>query len=458
MLDTHEFKGRWFLPNPEAKALPGTLTVERGGADLELMGDFGHELLSETTREKTYSLDPSDQLRVLGSSSDGKDITLEKVSSRGYRVSIPGGPIAHYTARAILVGKHFAEGDPIALDEISICASDLNAWTRVSGFQVHQEFEKLDGTELLGFSGLGVDYKAPHDIEIQLARGERSFIRFSAKQTGLVGGTDHVSVTQDAAIHFRFAKPASLAQVFRRVSEIRNFLSLAVGRPVSILAVTGYIDEYAEANGVPRPIDLFWRVPHNPDPPERGRRFHEMLFSLPEASPDLSSVMKKWLARQARLKPVFNLFFGVLYHPDLPLEVRFLTFAQAIETYDYRRRRSPRDKTLAERIEDVLGECRSVSKRIVGARAEDVKAFIKLFKDSRNYYTHYNPKLEERAAEGVPLLLLTLQLRTIIEMSLLRELGFPAKAIDSILERGRRFEEIEHFEARVAKKASNEGS
>jgi hypothetical protein len=449
MLETHQFKGIWSLPSAEAESLPGTLTVKQGKADLELLGDFGHELLSEAARERSYSLDPADQLRVLGSSADGKNITLEKVSSRNYQVSIPGLPVAHYTAQAILVGKHFAEGEPILFDEISIRASDLNAWTRVSGFDVHHDFEKLDGAEALAFTGFAVDYKVPDDIEIQLARGERAFIRYGAKSEGLAGGTDHVAVTQEAAIHFRFAKKGGLDQVFRRVSEVRNFLSLAVGRPVSILAVTGYLDDYAESNGSRRPIDLMWQVPHNPDPPARGRRFHEMLFSVPEASPDISSVMKRWLARQARLEPVFNLFFGVLYHPDLYLEVRFLTFAQAIETYDYRRRRHPGKKKLVQRVEDVLGSCRTVSKRIVGSDPTDVEAFIELFRDSRNYYTHYNPKLEKRAAKGVPLYLLTLQLRAIIEMVLLRELGFSVRSIDAILERGRRYESIEHFKAKA---------
>jgi hypothetical protein len=451
MLETHEFKGVWSLPSPDAESLPGTLTVDRGKADLELIGDFGYELLSATSREKAFSLDPADQLRVLGSSTDGKDITLEQVSSRNYLVSMPGFPVAHYTARTILVGKHFSEGDPIAFDEISICASDLNAWAGVSGFKLHHDFEKLKGSELLGFAGVGADYKAPDDIEIQLARGERAFIRYGAKHQGVVPGTDHVSITQTADIHFRFAKPASLIQVFARVSEIRNFLSLAVGRPVSVLAVAGYQDDYVDSIGSRRAIQLLWQVPHNPEPSERPRDFREMLFSLPEASPDISSVMKKWLARQSRLRPVFNLFFGVLYHPDLPLEVRFLTFAQALETYDHRRR--PRAGTihLSRRIRDVLSMCRTVSRRIVGPHEADLDAFIKGLVDSRNYYTHYDPKLDGKAAEGVSLYLLTLQLRAIIEMSLLRELGFPARSINAILERGQRFEEIEHFKATVAR-------
>jgi hypothetical protein len=175
-----------------------------------------------------------------------------------------------------------------------------------------------------------------------------------------------------------------------------------------------------------------------------------MLFTLPEAAPEISTVMKSWFAKQVRLAPVFNLFFGVRHHPAMSLEVRFLAYAQAVETYDYRRHRKPGNKTLVQRMGDVLGECRTVSKRIVGSEPGDQAAFIEEFKIARNYYTHYNPRLEKKAARGAALFLLFIQLQAIIEMSLLRELGFGCRSIDAILERVRRYAEIDHFRAIVA--------
>jgi hypothetical protein len=172
-----------------------------------------------------------------------------------------------------------------------------------------------------------------------------------------------------------------------------------------------------------------------------------MLFALPEAKPDISTVMKKWLVRQKNLEPVFNLFFGTMYHPSLYLEVRFLAYAQAIETYDYRRRRKPGRRHLIDRLRDVLARSRKVTKRIVGTTDDELEEFLARFRDTRNYYTHYNPRMESRAASGTALLLITLQLRAVIEMSLLRELGFPSSAIDETLERARRYEEISHFRA-----------
>ena len=103
---------------------------------------------------------------------------------------------------------------------------------------------------------------------------------------------------------------------------------------------------------------------------------------------------------------VLDLFFGVRHHPGLTLEVTFLSYAQALETYDYRRRRKPGKLSLAERMASVLGQCRSVSKRIVGSDPDAESAFIDDFKNSRNYYTHYNPKREKKAAKGANLYLL----------------------------------------------------
>jgi hypothetical protein len=70
-------KGLWWLPSDDAEKLPGTLTVTKGAAALELIGHFGHELLSETQTEKIYSLDLAEQPRIVGMSTGGKPITLE---------------------------------------------------------------------------------------------------------------------------------------------------------------------------------------------------------------------------------------------------------------------------------------------------------------------------------------------------------------------------------------------
>jgi hypothetical protein len=356
VVETHEYKGLWWLPSDDAEKLPGTLTVTKGAAALELIGHLGHELLSETQTEKTYSLDLAEQPRIVGMSTGGKPITLEGHQAAPHTVSFPGIATATYKRNVTLIGKQFADGEDIGFDEISIRASDLNEWTRVSGFDSHIGMEKHKEKDYLVFSNVGIRFDAPDDIDIALARGERAFIRFSAQSQGIGPGTDHIALHQEAALHLRFAKRVGLYEVFDRVGQIRNFLSLAVGRPVAILSVTGYQDDYGDKTETLLPIELLWEIPYNPAQPARARHPREMLFTLPEATPEISTVMKSWFAKQVRLAPVFNLFFGVRHHPAMSLEVRFLAYAQAGETYDYRRRRKPGNKTLAQRMGDVLGE------------------------------------------------------------------------------------------------------
>jgi hypothetical protein len=80
----------------------------------------------------------------------------------------------------------------------------------------------------------------------------------------------------------------------------------------------------------------------------------------------------------------------------------------------------------------------------------ELDAFLAKFKNTRNYYTHYTPELEKKAARGAALYLLVVQLRSIIEMALLNDLGFPCDLIDKLFERTRRYDEITHFKALVA--------
>lgn len=441
MFGRHEYRGMWWEPDRESGVLVGTLTIEQGQPALQVLGDFRQASISRIARERDSSIDLERKPRIVGEADDGSLVTLEEVQEAGQTGQLMGPRTVHYSPQVALVGKRFEDEEQVAFDEISIGASDLNAWTKVSGFKTALETEPLDDEGRVAVVATEVRYEVPEDIRIPLAQGEEIFICFNCLGKGLGGKGDRVELRQEATLRWRFARPQGIYEIFERVGQIRNFLSLAVGRSVSVTSVTGFLDAYTHHNtDIPRPIEIYWSIPHNPEPPEDPRHPLQMLFTLAEADPDPSVVLKRWIQRQKRLEPIFNLYFGTLYHPDLYLEVRFLAFAQALETYDFRRRRRPGRMSLAARTRDVLSQCKRVSRRLVG---DDFEAFVVDFRNARNYYTHYDPELEKKAARGGALLLLTTQLQTILEMSLLRQLGFSCQAIERILDRSRRFAQIE---------------
>lgn len=481
MIDEQRYEGLWWLPENESAKLSGTLTIERGRAQLEVFNSFGHEVLNSSDTEQTLSTMPFPVERILGITTNGKKVTLERCRAIDFVLSLPGIPTTTYRAEFALLGAWFVAGEEVTFDEIAMTTTDLDVWASISGFS--SSFSGPEDTEDDGatLSRIDIAFEPPEAVHLPLEGGQEARVEFTMRYSG-VGAINRVELSQAAALHLRYARPKPLPHAWQTVIRLRNFLCLAVGRPVALLSVKGYRDDLLQGSGSRRPIEVIWELPHNPDPPERALHPAEMLFTLPEVMPSISDALSAWLARHDVLGPVFNLYFGMLYHPAMYTDVHFLAYAQAVETYDYRRRdvtdlpagqheqrmeailtgtpdqyrewlqtrlQRSNELSLRRRIRDVLDECPDVRDKIVGATPRERANFVALFVDSRNYYTHYSPDLENRAATGVALYLLVVQLRAIIEMSLLRELGFTCDAIDAILDRVQRYAEIANVRGQV---------
>jgi ApeA N-terminal domain 1 len=89
---------------------------------------------------------------------------------------------------------------------------------------------------------------------------------------------------------------------------------------------------------------VLYPIAHNPEPPTRTVQPWEMLFTYAEACHRLPAVLGAWLAHHDLLEPVFALYFGTLYNPNLYLEQRFIAYEQAIETYDLRKRPTAKER------------------------------------------------------------------------------------------------------------------
>lgn len=486
MLETHEYEGYWWLPTdadgPEgfpldqSKMRSGNLTISRGVAHLKVLGSFGHDELGRSEDSVKYSILPAPQERILGFTAEGKCITLDDCGITDAPMHFPGIPRTTYRAGVVFVGAWFENGEAITFNEIAIQTSELATWTGARAFQNLRQ----------GKSGtVSTTFRKPAPIKIPLDFGEAIQIKFESRFGGIPAVPTGMTFSQVPSLHLRYAMPRGFGDVKVSVNQLRNFFALALGRPETVESVIGYRDDLlAPKTTHPQPIRIYWRLQHNPEP--RGRPPHpvEMLFSLSQFRRRMPKMLRTWFGFQDRFEPVLNLYFAMLYHPDMYWDVQFLTYAQAIETYDFRRRdphdlnakdyskrvkatvaAAPKDwrewlsmklignyKVLDQRIRAVLDECPEVSGKIVGVSAEERDAFVKRFKDSRNWYTHYTPRLKRKAAtKPGELYYLINQVRTIIEMSLLREIGFSCNEIDTMFtQRGRqRYFELQHWK-RVA--------
>jgi len=66
---------------------------------------------------------------------------------------------------------------------------------------------------------------------------------------------------------------------------------------------------------------------------------------------------------------------------------------------------------------------------VVGNGKKERKSFINRVVATRNYLTHFDQSLEPQAARGVELYRITEELRLLVEICLLGEIGFEAESI-----------------------------
>jgi len=138
LIETHTYRGLWWTPSDPDEKLNGTLTITKGEPRLDVVGNFGHEVIGESEGERTYSMSLADQERIVGMTTDGRSVTLVDCTEVGGNTHFPGMATAVYRARAALIGHMFGAGEPIELDEIEIRASELEQWVGHAPFPAEQ--------------------------------------------------------------------------------------------------------------------------------------------------------------------------------------------------------------------------------------------------------------------------------------------------------------------------------
>ena len=202
----------------------------------------------------------------------------------------------------------------------------------------------------------------------------------------------------------------------------------------------------------------------------------QMLFTFQDISDRPEKFLRNWFDKASLLEPVYDLYYGIVYYPPTNQENIFLNLIQAIESFhrrifkgEYIPKKDYEDKVydilvkaipalegqdLKESLESKLRygnefslrtRLRDILKRyneIMPGFIPDKKDFINKVVDTRNYYTHYDEDLKGRAVSDESLYYLTQRLRRLLEICLLRELGFNLKEIKEFFVRSFIFQRL----------------
>jgi hypothetical protein len=459
-----EYEGYWWLPETPDKKVFGQLEISpRDGITLNLYGTLNGSL---------HSSEDFTPLLVLGRSTSGKAITLYDCLWTGTTSNVPGFDTTTLLADKAFIGVHFQSQEEARFKRLFAHYANLDEWVNRSGFTV--EHSQLESGELT------IHYELPEPIKVKVGSLEITIV-ISPPSGFSVKPLKQVTLIQKAWMQFSFEQDAPLDDYLEFIHHIQNFLSLAMTRPTYPLAVQGITDANKQVLGSGKefhaPVEVFYRwIPWQVGDGVLSR--HEMLFALPQVQNRLETVLGNWIAKTDVLRPVYDLYFSTLYSPQQFLESIFLSLAQAMETYHRRRfggeyqmdaeYHSGLYEKFVEAIPQELApdfkdhlktgtlryanqfslrtRLRKIAERLSSnfpiqfIAAEDPRRnFVNKVVDTRNYLTHFDPDLQNKAAEGEELYDLTQKLKTLLEICLLEELGLSLDEIRMMTSKNRRY-------------------
>jgi hypothetical protein len=205
------------------------------------------------------------------------------------------------------------------------------------------------------------------------------------------------------------------------------------------------------------------------------RRSWDMLFTLPDIGVEAERAIFRWFSRAELLRPIYDLYFGTLFQRGAYIHQRFLSLAQALESYH---RRTIGGKHISEedfgvllaQLTDVVNgagdgitrdarasfinklkyfnevslrrRLKDLLRNLAGLDAlliRNSSRFVDRVVDTRNYYTHYDAASEAGAVPEQDLYLLCSQMQFLLELCFLRELGLSDSTIDALVQRHQRY-------------------
>lgn len=405
-----ELVGEWWLPDAPDNIATGRLTYEpEGGLVLDAMGGA----LFQTA-------DPMPS--ILGMTVDGRRVTLRDSFMTSSSVTIPGGVHTVLRANQAFVGIHAAEEAALSFHWLRARMTNLALWSGVTG---------IDAEGRPGVFGT-ITYGPLQPLA--LARHSGALLSAQFEISGTIEPRNqpmHVELEQHAWIRTQHRYRRHYDELVEHLQLFNSLLAFAVGSDSAFVelhgeATTRTDPEFGTGRTFPQRVPvsvLFQRVSSG----VQQRSARRMTFLLDDARAIGLLPVRRWFNRAPLLEPIYSLYVGELR--TRTLDHRFLLTAQALEALHARLRPRSRQVNFISRIEQLVSALPARLRSHVPAH------FPALIRDTRNYYTHWSPRLQQRAATGERLYALTRCSKGLLEVTLLMALGFSKTKAVELVER-----------------------
>jgi len=435
-----EYKGNWWLPDNIDKKMMGILRYSPNeGFELEVIGAF-MELQDIFSKSQNPEI-------IQGTSSEGKIITLYKCYISRRTISSSESCTTKFKPANIFIGMHFDK--EIKFKKFIINYSNLDEWVNIDGFSISDP----------STGELQITYKIPDDIIVPVNENYELSITFSVEGPNWSIVQKESCIKQITHITIESKKDTPIAEYEEMMYKIRNLLSLGVGKPIYALAIIGQTEKCLfceKPRRIYNDIEIYYNFDEIPDKLESIIP-QNMLFNFKNISKSFELFIKNWFNKSEVLAPVFDLYFSVIYNPNLYLDTKFLNEVQALESYHRRKETTEKydvspeehkvrmenilcsipidyknwlskkllysnEVSLRQRLKEIIVMHKEIAEKYIGNKDQQ-KEFISSVVTTRNYLTHFDEEQEHKRAKGQNLLIIIDKLKILIKACLLEEMG-----------------------------------
>lgn len=461
-----EFKhlGIWWLPETPNRDNGGLLEFSfKTGLRLQLSGtlDDYFEKWGEGEIVKPLGGFEKDYQIIHGLTVDKNyKITLLYSQQLGYKLSMPGIFSETVYPRFALIGEHFTNIEDIQFSKAVLEYSLLDEWATSSGFQVtlarNEESKKF-------FEDYQLKYKHPEDIHFNI-----DDLRFSIKfnLSAPIFIKRKMILNESTILTIEESDQLCINDwLTKYIFPLRNFFSLATSIPNDVSNI--FLYKKGDKNSAQL---LFGQKIYGFDE-SKTHHIENKLFVLSDID-DLSTCFSNWFKFNELFEEVSNLYFNIVYSPELDFKNQFLNLVQAMEIYhrikyvDHKRwteeefknkkekiinQLSPEDQefvanqmryanepNLQERLIKIINDVGTPLIPLMGKVSEFTDRIAK----TRNYLNHNNPKIKKYILTGVDRYWAMETLLLLLKVCFLSEIGFSPELIEKIIKRNVKLKNI----------------
>jgi hypothetical protein len=437
-------RGMFWLPDQEDEQFSGELRRKAGKSARLDTSSFNFEgmanmfpsrpkvekgeTLKLTGEEYDKAMIPRSPKIIHGHDEHGSPITLYRCYA-GSSHSTMAMASQRYSCNAAISGVHL-KSDDLNFHGIRLHLDHLDFWVGRRAFQHYKEsYETEDGDRKL--SKLIIPISRSLSIPLALPGYQESefFCSWSLqdKETEL-------RLKSRVYLDLYFDSPRDWSEVLHEVHRWQWLLSLATRRPVDVREFALYCSDVRHVIGkqLMKPCDVWIARDHSHKAPEYTRAGHDFHFTFSDVESIFPALIGKWNQIHKPWAAVLHRFFAISHRRGLWLNEHFLFLAQAVEALHRARTGDTDGKGVVDRAaKEAYLNSPADLQEILGARGK----FIRLFRKTRNYWTHYgepSPESDPEVLDDHALYEFSEKLRWIVESAILRELGVPDHCVSRV--------------------------